>query len=150
MNHYIHTPEWSTLILEKFINCLMQWWKKSVARRIMSDCFEELKKLWHAKPQDAFHKAIQQISPNIEVKPKRVGWAVYQVPVPVSEKRQLFLAIRWILDAARKKKWIPMSRRLSAEINDSLWWAWDAFKKKEEVHKMAQANKAFAHFARVL
>ena len=148
MNLFTHIPEGSNKILEKFVNCMMQWWKKNTSRKILNDCFEELKNKWHAKPEQAFEKGIFAIMPNVEVKPKRVWWAVYQVPMPVSEKRQLFLAINWVLVSARKKKWMPMFKRLANEINDALNETWDAYKKKEEVHKMAQANRAFAHLAR--
>ena len=148
MSYYIHTPVGSDPIIEKFVNCMMIWWKKNISRKILNDCFEELKSKWHKNPKDAFIEAIQKTFPNVEVKPKRVWWAVYQVPMPVNEKRQLFLSISWILNAARKKKWMPMYKKLAIEINDALNDAWDAFKKKEEVQKMAQANKAFAHFAK--
>lgn len=143
-----HIPENSNKILEKFVNSLMKHWKKTVARNILSDCFEELKKMWHKSPQEAFEKALHWVMPTIEVKSKRVWWAVYQVPIEVTEKRQMFLSILWILTWARTKKWMPMHKKLAIELNDALSEAWYAFKKREEVHKMAQANKAFAHFAR--
>lgn len=148
MNLYTHIPAWMNKIIEKFICCMMQWWKKSTSRRIFNDCMKHLKEQWNSAPVDLFMKAIYNVMPNMEVKPKRVWWAVYQVPMPVPEKRQLFLAIRWILEASRKKKWIPMCKRLALEITDASNESWDAFKKREEVHKMAQANKAFAHFAK--
>lgn len=149
MNLFTHMPAWSDLIIEKFINCMMQWGKKNTSRKILHDCFEELKTKWHKNPKETFHLAIQKVTPSIEVKPKRVWWSVYQVPFPVNEKRQLFLSIRWILKASKKKKWMPMSKRLAIEINDAINEAWEAFKKKEEVHKMAQANKAFAYLSKM-
>lgn len=149
MNLYTHIPTNSDPSLEKFINCIMKCGKKTIARSILNDCFKELQAKWHAKPQEAFKKWLSTVMPNVEVRPKRVWWSVYQIPTPVSEKRQLFLAIRWILWAANKKKWVPMSKKLAIEINDALNETWEAYKKKEEMHKMAQANKAFAHFAKV-
>lgn len=149
MNLFKHIPTWSDAVIEKFINCLMWWWKKTVARRILSDCFNELVAKGHKDPKETFHKALQNIMPSIEVKPKRVWWAAYQVPLPVSEKRQLFLATRWILNAVRKKRWMPTYKKLALEIIDALNETWEAFKKKEEVYKMAQANKAFAYLAKM-
>jgi len=149
MNLFTHIPTWSDITLEKFINCLMIWGKKTVARKILKDCFKELVLRWHKNPIEAFKKAILNVTPSIEIKPKRVWWAVYQVRFPVNEKRQLFLSIKWLLTAARKKKWIPMAKRLAVEINDALNETWEAFKKKEDVHKMAQANKAFAYLAKM-
>ena len=146
MKGYI--PQDSNAMLEKFVNCLMVDWKKTVARRILNTCFEELKTMWQKDPKAAFEKAIYNVMPTIEVRPKRVWGAVYQIPVEVPEKRQLFLAVGWILNSARNKKWMPMHKRLAIEINDALSDAGWAFKKKEEVYKMAQANKAFAHFAK--
>ena len=149
MNLYKHIPAWSDFIIEKFINCMMQWGNKSVSRRILRDCFAELKIKWYKDAKETFKKALTNVTPSIEVKPKRVWWAIYQVPFPVNEKRQLFLSIRWILTAARKKKWMPMFKKLANEINDALNETWEAFKKKEEVRKMAYANKAFAYLARL-
>jgi len=146
MRNYI--PQNSNPMIEKFINCLMKDWKKTTARRILNSCFDELKTMWHKDPQNAFESALLNIMPRIEVRPKRVWWAVYQIPTEVTEKRQLFLSIWWILNWARSKKWIPMHKKLAIELNDALNDAGAAFKKKEEVHKMAKANKAFAHFAR--
>lgn len=146
MRNYI--PQDSNLMIEKFVNCLMKDWKKTTARRILKSCFEELITMGHKDPKVAFESALSNIMPRIEVRPKRVWWAVYQIPVEVSEKRQLFLSIWWILTWARAKKWMPMHKRLAIELNDAISDTWFAFKKKEEVHKMAKANKAFAHFAR--
>lgn len=141
-------PKNSNPIQEKFINCLMKDWKKTVARKILKSCFEELKTMWHKNPQEAFEKALYNVMPSVEVRAKRVWWAVYQIPVEVSDKRQMFLSIWWVLNSARWKKWMPMHKRLAIELNDALSDTWWAFKKKEEVLRMAHANKAFAHFAR--
>ncbi|MCD5383047.1 30S ribosomal protein S7 [Candidatus Gracilibacteria bacterium] len=141
-------PTGSTPLQEKFINCLMKDGKKTVARKILSSCFEELKTMGHKNPVEAFEKALNNVMPHVEVRAKRVGGAVYQIPVEVSDKRQVFLAIGWILNSARGKKGLPMHKRLAIELNDALSDTGGAFKKKEEVLKMAHANKAFAHFAR--
>lgn len=146
MKNYV--PQDSNPMIEKFINCLMKDWKKTIARRILRSCFDELKSMGHKDPKQAFESALFNVMPTIEVRPKRIWWAVYQIPVEVWEKRQLFLSIWWVLNWARWKKWMPMHKRLAIELNDALNDAWFAFKRKEEVHKMAKANKAFAHFAK--
>ncbi len=87
------------------------------------------------------------VMPQVEVRPKRIGGAVYQIPMEVNSKRQLSLSIRWILAASRKRKWVPMYKKLSMEILDAVNEQWEAYKKKVDVKKMAEANKAFAHFA---
>lgn len=144
---YNHLPEGSTDLIEKFV-CSMMWdGKKHVSRKILADCMNELKTMGHANPQDAFEAALRNVMPQVEVRPKRVGGAVYQIPMEVNSKRQVSLAIRWILTAVRKKKGKSMYQKLATEINDALNDAGDAFKKKEDVKKMAEANKAFAHLA---
>jgi len=121
--------------------------KKNIARQIMADALNDLKRFGHADPLAAFDSAVHKVMPQIEVRPKRVGGAVYQIPMEVSSKRQLSLAIRWILNASRKKHGQPMFKRLAIELNDALNETGDAFKKKMDVKKMAEANKAFAHLA---
>ena len=121
--------------------------KKAVARKIMNDCLQGLKESGHKNPTEAFENAIRTVMPQVEVRPKRVGGAVYQIPMEVNSKRQVSLSIRWILAAARKKKGMPMAKRLSSELHDALNEQGEAFKKKVDVKRMAEANKAFAHFA---
>jgi small subunit ribosomal protein S7 len=144
---YNYLPENSSTLIEKFV-CSMMWdGKKNVARQILADCFLELKNKGHKDPQKAFENAVKNVMPEIEVRPKRVGGAVYQIPMEVNSKRQLSLAIRWILNSSRKKKGKPISVKLAEEINDALNDQGEAYKKKMDVKKMAEANKAFAHLA---
>jgi len=140
-------PPQSNELLEKFVNCLMHKGKKSIARAVLKDCFEILKKDGAKKPEEVFEKAISNVAPQIEVRPRRVGGAVYQIPVEVKSHRQQTLAIRWILAASRARKGMPMAKRLALEFTDAAGEAGEAYKKRENVHKMAKANKAFAHFA---
>lgn len=139
----------SSDLKEAFINCLMLDGKKSVARRVLKDCFEVLQKKDPKKNiEELFEFAVRNVMPNIEVRPKRVGGAIYQIPVEVHPKRQQTLAMRWIIQAARAKKGMPMADRLALELVDASNDTGTAFKKKENVKAMAKANKAFAHYAR--
>jgi small subunit ribosomal protein S7 len=133
---------------EKFINCIMWGGKKSVARSIFAEMLEELKKRGEKDPIATFKLALENAAPSIEVKPKRVGGGVYQVPTEVSPNRQRILSMRWIIEAARKAKGKKMALRLADIILDSSKGEGAAVKKKEDVHKMAAANKAFAHLAK--
>lgn len=141
-------PAGSDPLQEKFVNCIMQQGKKSTARRIFSDTLAVIKTRTKESPQEVFAKALLNVTPLVEVRPKRVGGAVYQVPVEVSPKRQQALSIRWILTAARGRKGMPMAQKLALELLDASADQGAAVKKKQDVLKMAQANKAFAHFAR--
>lgn len=138
---------WKDPLLDKFINYVMKDGKKSIAITLMNDTFEEIKAKWQKKPEEIFLKALENVMPKIEVRPKRVWGSIYQVPQEVKSKRQLFLAARWILDSARSKKWINFAKALSVELIDAANETWNAVKKKLEVYKMAEANKAFARFA---
>jgi len=133
---------------EKFINSIMLGGKKSVARTIFADMLAELVKRGEKDPMITFKTALENAAPSIEVKPKRVGGGVYQVPTEVSPNRQRILSMRWILEAARKAKGKKMALRLADIILDSSKGEGAAVKKKEDVHKMAAANKAFAHLAK--
>jgi len=145
----VFVPADSSELIEKFVNCLMYDGKKHIARKILSDTLEILKKRAPEKnSSELFEFAIRNVMPNVEVRPKRVGGAVYQIPVEVHPNRQRALAIRWILTAARGRKGMPMAQRLAAEILEATNDSGAAFKKKENVKQMAKANKAFAHFAR--
>jgi len=135
-------------VVEKFINCVMLDGKKSVARRIFADMLEEMKKRGDKAPMESFQLAIENASPSVEVRPKRVGGGVYQVPVEVKPNRQRILAFRWIIDAARGVKGKPMYLRLADVIAETAKGEGPACKKKEDVQKMAAANKAFAHLAK--
>jgi len=142
-----YIPQGSDPLIEKFINCLMSRGKKSTARRIFWDAMDVIKTRTKDQPLEVFSKALLNVTPLVEVRPKRVGGSVYQVPVEVNPKRQQALSIRWVITAARDRKGIPMSQRLALELLDASADQGAAFKKKQDVIKMAQANKAFAHLA---
>ncbi len=143
-----YIPEGSDLLVEKFINCIMKQGKKSIARRIFSDALDVIKTRTKEPPLDVFNKALVNVTPLVEVRPKRVGGAVYQVPVEVHPKRQQSLSIRWILQAAKARKGMPMAERLAHELLDASTEQGAAMKKKEDVVRMAQANRAFAHLGK--
>lgn len=143
-----YIPEGSDANIEKFINCIMMQGKKSIARKIFWDAIEIIKTRTKEPPVEVFTKALLNVTPLVEVRPKRVGGSVYQVPVEVNPKRQQTLAVRWLINAARDRKGIPMAQRLAMEFLDASTDQGNAFKKKQDVIKMAQANKAFAHLAR--
>jgi len=144
----VFTPKNSTELIEKFINYIMLDGKKTTARRIFNDSMEIIKSRGYAKPRETFEKAIRNVQPSLEVRAKRIGGSVYQIPVEVQTKRQMALAFRWILNAARDKKGSPLARRLADELVEACEGTGTAIKKKEDTFKMAQANKAFAHLAR--
>jgi small subunit ribosomal protein S7 len=123
--------------------------KKSIARQIFSDAIDMIKTRTKEAPMDVFSKALLNATPLVEVRPKRIAGAVYQVPVEVPAKRQQSLSIRWILMAARARKGANMSEKLALELLDASTEQGAAVKKKEDVYKMAQANKAYAHFAKM-
>lgn len=131
----------------KFVNYIMKDGKKSLALKIISNVFEEMKAKGHKNPEEVFEKAFENVIPRIEVRPKRVGGSIYQVPQEVKPKRQLALATRWILASANGKSWGEFSKFLATELIEASQETGNAFKKKLEVYKMAEANKAFARFA---
>ena len=144
-----YIPKGSDPLVEKFINCIMKRGKKSIARRIFQDSIGIIKTRTKEPPMEVFSKALVNTTPLVEVRPKRIAGAVYQVPVEVPAKRQQSLSIRWILTAARARKGAPMSEKLALELLDASAEQGAAVKKKEDVYKMAQANKAYAHFAKM-
>lgn len=140
--------KYNSLLAAKFINCMMWQGKKSVAQRIFYDALDLIsQRVKDVPPLEVFEVGLGNVKPNIEVRSKRVGGSNYQVPMPVNRKRQQSLAIRWVLEAARGKKGKPMCERLASELIDAFNRDGTAFKKREDVHRMADANKAFAHFA---
>ena len=140
--------KYHSLLLAKFINGIMRKGKKGLAERIVYEAMDTIAaRVTGTEALEVFQKAIENVKPEIEVRSKRVGGATYQVPVPVSPKRQLSLAMRWILDAARKRKGKAMSLRLADELVAAHNREGAAMTVRENVHKMAEANKAFAHFA---
>ena len=141
-------PVYDSKLVSKFINCLMLDGKKSTAQKVFYDSMAIIqKKISDAEPLEVFETAISNVRPQLEVRSKRVGGASYQVPMQVRPKRQQSLAFRWILAASRGKKGKPMALRLSAELLDAYRKEGAAMTTRENVHRMAEANKAFAHFA---
>jgi len=137
---------YGSVLLQKFINKLMIKGKKNLSENIVYGAFEEIKKITKKDPLEVFEKAIANITPQLEVKARRVGGATYQVPVEVPKMRGQSLAIQWIRQVCRDKKGKSMVENLSAELIDASNGAGLAMKLKEDVHKTADANKAFAHF----
>lgn len=141
-------PKYGDIRLAKFINNVMKKGKKSTAQRIVYDALEIMKSKTKAEePLELFNKAMENVSPILEVKSRRVGGATYQVPYEVRGDRREALAMRWIIGAAKNKKGKPMAEKLAQELLNASKNEGEAIKKKENVHRMAEANKAFAHFA---
>lgn len=140
-------PRYNSTSLAKFINYIMQGGKKTIAQGIVYDSFDIIKEKTKKEPLDIFDLAIKNVSPTLEVKGRRIGGANYQVPIEVRGERRFNLASRWIIDIARGKKGKKMAVRLAEELILASQKEGDAIKKREEVHRMAEANKAFAHFA---
>jgi small subunit ribosomal protein S7 len=141
-------PRFGNILASKFINCLMHDGKKSTAQRLFYNALNIIKeKVQGTEPIDVFSQALENVKPSIEVRSKRVGGAAYQVPMQVSRNRQQSLAIRWILLSVREKKGRPTHEKLAEELIAAFNREGAAMSKRENVHRMADANKAFAHFA---
>lgn len=140
-------PKYSNTTVAKFINYVMKKGKKSVARGVVYRTFDTLEHKYKQEPLQAFDTAIRNVGPALEVKSRRIGGATYQVPREVRGDRKMALAFRWILDAARSKKGKPMHERLAEELLAATKNEGSAVKKKLDTHRMAEANKAFAHFS---
>ncbi|MFN0198894.1 MAG: 30S ribosomal protein S7 [Planctomycetaceae bacterium] len=139
---------YGSVLLSKFVNCLMHDGKKSIAQRHLYNALDMIqKRIPDQEPINVFHAAVDNVKPAIEVRSKRVGGATYQVPTPVPYRRQQTLAIRWILQAVRGKKGRPISARLADELVAAFKREGTAMTTRDNVHRMADANKAFAHFA---
>ena len=138
--------KYNSTVLAKFINFIMLDGKKATAEKIIYSALEEIKNKTKGDPIKIFNDAISNIRPNLEVRSRRVGGATYQVPVEVKTKRGQTLALRWLLDATRKRKNKTMSEKLLNEIIDASQNKGSAIKKREDTHKMAESNKAFAHY----
>ena len=134
------------VILTKFMNNLMIDGKKSIAERIVYNAFDRVESKLKKAPVEVFHEALENIKPSVEVRSRRVGGATYQVPVEVRPERREALAIRWLIIAARKRNENTMEERLAGELMDAVNERGTAVKKREDVHKMADANKAFSHY----
>ena len=139
-------PKFGDLVLSKFMNNLMYEGKKSVAEGIVYGAFDKIEAKAKQDPLQVFHEALGNVAPAIEVRSRRVGGATYQVPVEVRAERRQALAIRWLIAAARKRNETTMIDRLSGELMDAANNRGSAVKKREDTHKMADANKAFAHY----
>ncbi len=139
-------PVHGSKVLTKFINAIMLGGKKSVAQKVMYAALERIESKSGEKGIEVFNKAMDNVKPVMEVKSRRVGGATYQVPIEVRPVRQQSMGIRWIVDAARKRNERTMMERLSNELMDAATDKGSAFKKKEDTYKMAEANKAFAHY----
>ena len=139
-------PVYNNLIVAKFINQIMRNGKKTIARKVVYSAFDIIKEKTKKDPIEVFEKALNNASPMLEVKSKRVGGATYQVPVEVKGERKMTLAMRWIILGAKSKKGKSMKERLSAELMDAANNEGWAIKKKTDTHRMAEANRAFAHF----
>ncbi|TVL98696.1 MAG: 30S ribosomal protein S7 [Candidatus Brocadia sp. WS118] len=140
--------KYKSKMVSKFVNSLMRKGKKSVAEKVFYGAMEVIeKKITDVEPLEIFETAVNNVKPLVEVRSKRVGGATYQVPVEVPKQRQLSLAFRWIIDAAKGKKGRPMFQRLADELLDAYKKQGLAITQRENTHKMAEANKAFAHFA---
>ena len=140
-------PKFHDLIVTKFMNYVMHEGKKAVAENIIYDAFDILEaKRRDIGPLETFHSALDNVAPSVEVRSRRVGGATYQVPVEVRTERRQALAIRWIIDSARKRGEHTMEERLSNELQDAVNNRGSAVKKREDTHRMAEANKAFSHY----
>ena len=141
-------PRYGSILASKFINCLMEDGKKSVAQRVFYSAMDIVaKKITDMEPIEVFNRAIENVKPSVEVRSKRVGGAAYQVPMQVNRNRQQSLGIRWMLQAVREKKGRATHEKLAEEIIAAYKREGAAVTKRDNVHRMADANKAFAHFA---
>jgi len=144
----IPDPKFQSVLIAKFINQIMRRGKKSTAQKVVYDCLEAIKEKGHKDPLDIFDKAIKNVGPEVSVKSRRIGGGNYQVPVPIIGDRRNTIAFRWIIEAARARKGMPMSKKLAEEMIAAFNKEGAAMKKKTDTYKMAEANRAFAHFIR--
>ena len=142
----IPDPKFKDVVVSKFMSCLMYDGKRSLAESIVYGAFDQIESKSGSEPVKIFHDALENVRPHLEVRSRRVGGATYQVPVEVKSKRAQALAIRWLVDASRKRKDKHMSDKIFNELYDAYEKKGSAVKKREDVHKMAESNKAFAHF----
>ena len=142
----IPDPKFKDLVLSKFMNNLMFDGKKSVSEKIVYGAFDEIENKMKRPPLEVFHEALDNIKPSVEVRSRRVGGATYQVPVEVRPQRREALAIRWLIKASRDRNEKTMKDRLASELIDAVNTRGSAVKKREDTHKMAEANKAFSHY----
>jgi small subunit ribosomal protein S7 len=139
-------PKFNDLVVSKFMNSIMRQGKKSVAERIVYGALDKMQSKAKSNPVQLFHQALENVMPAVEVRSRRVGGATYQVPVEVRNERRQALAIRWLITAARSRNENTMEERLSGELLDAANNRGTAVKKREDTHKMAEANRAFSHY----
>ncbi len=139
-------PKFGNLVISKFMNAIMYAGKKSVAERIVYGAFDRIQSRMSRDPLEVFHEALDNVKPPLEVRSRRVGGATYQVPVEVRTVRRQALGIRWIISAARERNEKTMTERLSGELLDASNNRGNAVKKREDTHRMAEANRAFSHY----
>ena len=139
-------PKYRSVVISKFINSIMYDGKRSTAEKILYDALDKIKQKGKEDPIKVFNSAISNVKPNLEVRSRRVGGATYQVPVEVRPERRQALAIRWLIKASRGRNENTMEERLASEIIDAVSSRGAAVKKREDTHKMAEANKAFSHY----
>jgi small subunit ribosomal protein S7 len=142
----IPDPRFGSVVLTKFMNMIMESGKKSVAEGIIYGALDVIQIKGHSEPLDVLSKALENVQPRVEVKSRRVGGATYQVPVEVRPARRVALAMRWLIDASRKRNERNMSSKLAGELMDAFENKGAAAKKREDTHRMAEANKAFSHY----
>lgn len=142
----IPDPRFGSVMLTKFMNMIMESGKKSVAEGIVYGALDVIENKGHGVPLDVLSKALENVQPRVEVKSRRVGGATYQVPVEVRPARRMALAMRWLIDASRKRNERGMSAKLAGELLDAFENKGSAAKKREDTHRMAEANKAFSHY----
>lgn len=140
-------PKFGSVKIAKFINYIMERGKKGAAQSIVYDAFKIISDKTKGDPIEIFEKAVKNVAPTLEVRGRRIGGANYQIPIVVSSERKLILAYRWIIGAAQAKKGKPMAEKLAGEIMAAANNEGEAIKKRDDTHRMAEANKAFAHFA---
>ncbi|GDX84113.1 30S ribosomal protein S7 [Methylococcaceae bacterium] len=142
----IPDPRFGSVMLTKFMNMIMESGKKSIAESIIYGALDAIERKGHETPLDILSKALENVQPRVEVKSRRVGGATYQVPVEVRPARRLALSMRWLIDASRKRNERTMAAKLAGELMDAFEGRGSAVKKREDTHRMAEANKAFSHY----
>ena len=142
----IPDPRYNSVVVAKFVNNLMERGKKSLATRIVYEALDTLEERTKRPALEVFEDALKNATPLVEVKPRRVGGATYQIPVEISANRRMALAMRWLIDSARKRSGRDMAARLAGELMDAARNEGNTVKKREDTHRMAEANQAFAHF----
>jgi small subunit ribosomal protein S7 len=142
----IPDPRYNSVVVAKFVNNLMERGKKSLATRIVYEAMDTMAERTKRPAMEVFEDALKNATPLVEVKPRRVGGATYQIPVEISANRRMALAMRWLIDSARKRSGRDMAARLAGELMDAARNEGNTVKKREDTHRMAEANQAFAHF----